>query len=60
MLQGLKMAKLPEKLAETLVEMQAAMHSGKTLENFHQNNPKMGKVKLADFAKAFAEAYHKK
>nr|WP_067059408.1 NAD(P)H-binding protein [Mucilaginibacter sp. L294] len=60
MLQGLKMAKLPEKLAETLVEMQAAMHSGKTLENFHQNKPKMGKVKLADFAKEFAAVYHQK
>ena len=57
MLQGLKLAKLPEKLAETLVEMQAAMHSGKTLENYHQNNPKMGKVKLTDFAKEFAKAY---
>lgn len=60
MLQGLKMAKIPEKLAETLVEMQAAMHSGKTLENFHRNQPKMGKVKLAHFAKEFAVAYHKK
>ncbi|MES2060792.1 MAG: NAD(P)H-binding protein [Bacteroidota bacterium] len=60
MLQGLKMAKLPEKLAETLVEMQAAMHSGKTLENFHQNKPKMGKVKLADFAKGFAAVYRQK
>jgi len=60
MLQGLKMAKLPEKLAETLVEMQAAMHSGKTLENFHKNNPKMGRIKMGDFAKEFAEAYHKK
>ncbi|MDB5007770.1 MAG: NAD-dependent dehydratase [Mucilaginibacter sp.] len=60
MLQGLKMAKVPEKLAETLVEMQAATHSGKTLENFHRNQPKMGKVKLVDFAKEFAEAYHKK
>lgn len=60
MLNGLKMAKVPEKLAETLVEMQAAMHSGKTLENFHHNNPKMGKVKLADFAKEFAAVYHKK
>ncbi|MBC6112941.1 SDR family oxidoreductase [Pedobacter fastidiosus] len=59
MLQGLKMAKLPEKLAELLVEMQAAMHSGKTLENFHHNNPKMGKVKLVDFAQEFATAYHK-
>jgi NAD(P)H dehydrogenase (quinone) len=54
MLQGLKMAKVPEKLAETLVEMQAAMHSGKTTGNFHQNKPKMGKVKLSDFAKEFA------
>lgn len=60
MLQGLKMAKLPEKLAETLVEMQAAMHSGKTLENFYKNKPKMGKVKLADFAKEFATVYHQK
>ncbi|WP_428331503.1 NAD(P)H-binding protein [Mucilaginibacter sp.] len=60
MLQGLKMAKLPEKLAETLVEMQAAMHSGKTLENFHKSKPKMGKVKLADFAKEFAAVYHQK
>lgn len=60
MLQGLKMAKVPEKLAETLVEMQAAMHSGKTLENFHRNRPRMGKVKMADFAREFAEAYHKK
>lgn len=60
MLNGLKMAKVPEKLAETLVEMQAAMHSGKALGNFHRNNPKMGKVKLADFAKEFAAVYHKK
>lgn len=60
MLQGLKMAKVPEKLAETLVEMQAAMHSGKPLENFHRNNPKMGKVKLADFTQEFAQLYHQK
>jgi NAD(P)H dehydrogenase (quinone) len=60
MLQGLKMAKLPEKLAETLVEMQAAMHSGKTLENFHQNKPKMGKIKLSEFVKEFATVYHQK
>lgn len=60
MLQGLKMAKLPEKLAETLVEMQAAMHSGKPLENFHHHQPKMGKVKLAEFAKEFTRVYHQK
>jgi len=57
MLQGLKMAKVPEKLAATLVEMQAAMHSGKALENFHRNKPQMGKTKLADFAKEFAKHY---
>ncbi len=59
MMQGLKMAKVPEKLAETLVEMQAAMHIGKPLDNFRQSNPKMGKIKLADFAEEFAVAYHK-
>ena len=60
MLQGLKMAKLPEKLAEILVEMQSVMHSGKPLENFHHSKPKLGKVKLADFAKEFAAVYHQK
>ncbi|AEV96897.1 NAD-dependent dehydratase [Niastella koreensis] len=60
MLQGLKMAKVPEKLAQTLVEMQAVTHSGKTLENFHRANPKMGKVKLREFAQEFAIVYHQK
>ncbi|RFZ90702.1 NAD-dependent dehydratase [Mucilaginibacter conchicola] len=60
MLQGLRMAKVPEKLAETLIEMGAAMHSGKTLQNFHKAKPKMGKVKLADFAKEFASVYQQK
>lgn len=59
MLQGLKMAKMPEKLARTLVEMQAAMHSGKPLENFKRNNTQMGNIKLADFAKEFAQDYHR-
>ena len=58
MLQGLKMAKVPLKLAESMVEMQAAMHSGATLRNFHLNNPKMGNVKLTDFAKEFAAVYN--
>jgi NAD(P)H dehydrogenase (quinone) len=58
MLQGLKMAKMPEKLAEAMVEMQAAMHSGAALRNFHKNQPPMGKVKLKDFAKEFAGVYN--
>ena len=60
MLQGLKMAKMPEKLAEGMVEMQAAMHSGAALRNFHRNQPPMGKVKLKDFAKEFAAVYNQK
>ena len=57
MLQGLKMAKVPLKVAETLVEMQAVTHTGAPLQNFHKNKPKMGKVKLKDFAKEFAAVY---
>ncbi len=60
MLKGLKMAKIPEKLAETLVYMQAAMHGGKALDNFHRNQPVMGKVKLVDFASEFSKVYVQK
>ncbi|QPH38693.1 SDR family oxidoreductase [Pedobacter endophyticus] len=58
MLQGLKMAKMPQEIAQTMVEMQSVMHSGTPLKNFHKNNPKMGKVKLTEFAKEFAKAYN--
>lgn len=59
MKQGLRLSKIPEKLAETLTQMQAAIHSGKALEHFHQNNKVSGSVKLIDFAKEFAEVYHR-
>ena len=59
MLRELKMAKIPGKVAEVLVEMQAVMHSGATLQNFHKNKPMMGKVKLKDFANEFAAIYNK-
>ncbi|TDX02124.1 NAD(P)H-binding protein [Dinghuibacter silviterrae] len=58
MLQGLKMAKMPDKLAASLVEMQTLIHKGIPLQNFHRSQPKWGRVKLADFAKEFAVAYH--
>lgn len=60
MLQGLKMAKMPQQLAETMVAMQAAIHSGKALEQFHLHQPPMGNVKLAAFAREFAAAYNHK
>jgi len=60
MMQGFKMAKMPEKLASILTNMQAAIHSGKALENFHKNGAKMGHVKLSQFAAEFAQVYHRK
>jgi nucleoside-diphosphate-sugar epimerase len=60
MLQGMKMAKMPDQLAELMVEMQAVNHSGAPLRNFHKHGTKMGKVKLKDFAKEFAAVYHQK
>lgn len=60
MMQGLTMAKVPPAFARTLVEMQAANHSGVPLQNFHKNNPTMGKVKLKDFAQEFAKVYNEK
>ena len=57
--QGLKMGKVPDKTAAMLVQMGAVNHAGKPLQNFHKNNPQMGKIKLKDFAKEFAAAYNK-
>ncbi|AMR28290.1 hypothetical protein A0257_15140 [Hymenobacter psoromatis] len=48
---------LPDALAKSFVEMEATMHNGTALANFHRANPTLGKVKLADFAKEFAVAY---
>jgi hypothetical protein len=58
MLEGFKMAGMPDKLAKSLVEMQATMHDGRALANFHKANPKLGKVKLEEFAKEFAVVYN--
>ena len=59
MLQGMKSFGMSDKMASLLVEMQAVNHSGAPLRNFHKSQPKMGKVKLKDFATEFAVAYHK-
>jgi len=39
--------------------MQSITHSGAPLRKFHEYKTKMGKVKLKDFAKEFAEVYNK-
>lgn len=46
--------------AKGFVEMNASMHSGILYENYYQNRPLLGKVKMTDFARDFAEAYYQK
>jgi uncharacterized protein YbjT (DUF2867 family) len=58
MLSGLKMFGIPESSADGIVEMNASMHSGKLFEDYYQNKPQLGKVKLKDFAKEFAAVYN--
>jgi len=49
------------KIAAGLVEMYGALQTGLLAEDYFNNRPtEMGKVKLADYAKQFAQAYHQK
>ncbi len=45
-------------IAHGFIEMQASQGTGRLYEDYYQNRPVLGSVKLADFAKEFAEAYH--
>lgn len=47
-----------QQVAEGFVELQASQGTGKLYEDFYQNKPVLGKVKLNDFAKEFAMAYN--
>jgi uncharacterized protein YbjT (DUF2867 family) len=59
MLGGLKMYGLPEERAQGVVEMNAATHDGTVNEDYYRHRPKkMGKVKMTDFAKEFANFYN--
>lgn len=46
-----------EQVARGFVETQAAQGSGVLYEDYYQQKPVLGKIKLADFAKEFAAAY---
>lgn len=46
-----------EQVARGFVETQAAQGSGILYEDYYQQKPVLGKIKLADFAKEFAAAY---
>jgi uncharacterized protein YbjT (DUF2867 family) len=59
LLAGLLSAGLPKQFAEGLVEMNASQHNGKLFEDYYKNKPSLGKTKLKEWAKEFAEAYNK-
>jgi len=56
---GMLQAGIPEEIAKNYVEMGDAFHSGRMLEDYWKNRPaELGKVKLEDFARTFAQVYH--
>jgi uncharacterized protein YbjT (DUF2867 family) len=56
----LEAAGMPSKMAASLVELQEGHHSGLIAEDYKKNRPAMGEVKMVDFAKEFAQAFHQK
>ena len=59
LLSGMKRNGLPPVVAEGLVEMNESIRSGKLFEDYNPNKPKMGKIKMQDYAKEFAAIYNK-
>lgn len=58
---GLEAAGMQPRIAAGMVEMYASLHSGLLSEDYYRNKPAvMGKVKLTDFAKEFAEVFKQK
>ncbi len=56
---GMKQAGLPDEIANNYVEMAEAIHSGIISEDYWKHHPEtLGKTKLTDFAKVFADAYN--
>ena len=54
---GLEANGVPASAAVALVELGAATHSGALREDYDQNKPPMGTVKLDDFALEFAAGF---
>lgn len=55
---GMTGAGLSEEVARNYVEMGVALRTGKIAEDYLNNKPALGKVKIADFAKEFAAVYN--
>ena len=57
---GMVAAGMNPEIAEGLVEMNACRRNDALYEDYYQHKPTLGKVKLTDFAKEFADIYHSK
>jgi len=57
MLEGMLTAGINPWIAHGFVDMQAAQRSGSLYADYYRNQPTLGQVKFADFAKEFALAY---
>jgi len=58
LLSGMVNAGMNPKTAKGFVEMNAARGNGAIYEDYYLHKPALGKVKLKEFAKEFAAAYH--
>lgn len=57
-LNGMITAGMNKEIAKGFIEMQSAQGSGSLYEDYYQNKPTLGKVKLEDFAKDFAKVFN--
>lgn len=57
-LNGMITAGMNKEIAKGFTEMQSAQGSGSLYEDYYQNKPTLGKVKLEDFAKDFAKVFN--
>jgi len=60
LLNGLIASGMNRRVASGFVEMNAGRRSGVLYEDYYRNRPALGKVKLKDFAKEFADAFNGK
>lgn len=60
LLNGMISMGMNEKIAQGLVEMQAAQGNGQLYSDYYRHKPTLGKVKFVDFAKEFAHIYNQK
>ena len=58
MLQGMIATGMNPKIAAGLVEMNVSTQGNKLYEDYFQNRPTLGNIKLTEFAKEFAEIYN--